>query len=254
MPSSSVATFLDKSVNKIGPTKWYSALHYYRFLFIINYLLKRKINKNKKETVLEIGVWPGYLAFALSLAGMEVSGIDMKPERINLTDYFKDFWQYDLNSNPLIFPCKDNYCNYVVASEVIEHLNPKNSSSFFSEIERILKPDGLLILTTPNRNSLHNKLRRSNMIEKAKDGHGHVYEYVEKELNKIISQSRIKILSSETINFYANVGSLAKNEYFYPLTSFRHYPNKLFNILKLLALPAKQIPPLKDSLIIIAQK
>ncbi|WP_158308295.1 class I SAM-dependent methyltransferase [Fervidicoccus fontis] len=52
----------------------------------------------------------------------------------------------DLNTDKLSFP--DNYFDAVIMEEVIEHLvNPDNA---LEEAYRILKPDGIFILTTPN--------------------------------------------------------------------------------------------------------
>ncbi|MBC7073926.1 methyltransferase domain-containing protein, partial [Candidatus Parcubacteria bacterium] len=39
----------------------------------------------------------------------------------------------------------------VVAFQFIEHLPPQKLKTFFQEIQRILKADGLFFLTTPNR-------------------------------------------------------------------------------------------------------
>ncbi len=45
-------------------------------------------------------------------------------------------------------PFKDSYFDFVFAGEIIEHL--LDTRFFLSEINRVLKPEGYLILTTPN--------------------------------------------------------------------------------------------------------
>jgi len=53
-------------------------------------------------------------------------------------------------------PFEDNFFDMVFTSEVIEHLiNPDN---FLKETKRILKDDGVLILTTPNLASWYNRI------------------------------------------------------------------------------------------------
>lgn len=62
---------------------------------------------------------------------------------------------FDLNSVPL--PFKDNFADILFAGEVIEHLlNPFN---FLKELNRILKKDGILILSTPNLASFKNRIK-----------------------------------------------------------------------------------------------
>ena len=54
------------------------------------------------------------------------------------------------------FPFKDQFFDVVHAGEVIEHIY--DTDSFVSECKRVLKKDGLLIITTPNTLSLPRRL------------------------------------------------------------------------------------------------
>ena len=53
-------------------------------------------------------------------------------------------------------PYKDNYFDFVIAGELIEHLF--DPDHLFMEAYRVLKPGGHLLLTTPNLGSWHNRL------------------------------------------------------------------------------------------------
>lgn len=57
----------------------------------------------------------------------------------------------DLNG---ILPYKNNEFDVVTATQIIEHLN--NVDIFISEVHRILKPNGILIISTENLASWHN--------------------------------------------------------------------------------------------------
>ncbi len=241
------------AASQLGKTDWYFNLHYYRFLKILNILIKHR-KSVKDATVLELGVWPGYLALAMQKAGFNLSGIDINSSRLESAGIQVITDDYDLNSPSLRIPFPDNHFDYIVASEIIEHIDPKNIPHLFSEIDRLLKNNGLAIITTPNRKSLHNLLFSKKIASEEKNGHGHIREYTMPELKKFASNSSSMHAKLKTIDFYSNIGSLPDGKYFYPLKNLWKYPNKTFNLLKFISLPLKKFPTLKDSIIILMQK
>lgn len=71
-------------------------------------------------------------------------------------------------------PCENESCDLVVATELIEHL--EESSGFLSEVFRVLKPGGYLMLTTaPNRLSLSWLCARLRGASMEKDHHLKLY-------------------------------------------------------------------------------
>lgn len=61
----------------------------------------------------------------------------------------------DLNDGKI--PCKDNTYDMVIAGEVLEHLiNPYQA---VREFYRIIKPNGTILISTPNINSFVNRIR-----------------------------------------------------------------------------------------------
>ena len=99
-------------------------------------------------TVLELGSGEGYALKEL-LANVEhYIAIDKHKTFISqdLLDLNKiQFIQTEL---PPIKEVSDNSVDFVVTFQVIEHIN--NDKKFIEEIYRVLKPNGKLILTTPN--------------------------------------------------------------------------------------------------------
>lgn len=60
----------------------------------------------------------------------------------------KNYKNFFILNKDFSYPIKDNSYDSVLAGEVIEHV--LDLESFFKEIWRVLKKDGLLILSTPN--------------------------------------------------------------------------------------------------------
>jgi SAM-dependent methyltransferase len=59
---------------------------------------------------------------------------------------------FDVEIDP--FPYPSNHFDTVLCCEILEHLT-QDPMQMMAEIHRILKPGGILILTTPNASSLH---------------------------------------------------------------------------------------------------
>ncbi len=92
------------------------------------------------------------LAIKLQSLGFEVTGLDVDTAaRARLGE---SFVLSDLNK---ALPCEDESFDAVFSTEGIEHL--ENHYHFLREINRVLKPGGLLILTTPNIVALRSRVR-----------------------------------------------------------------------------------------------
>lgn len=112
---------------------------------IVSQLLKSYVvNKGKPLKILDIGCGAGKNLESLSRFG-ETFGIDNSPEAIKFCKKRKLANQvYLRNSDNTKFP--NNYFDIVVLLDVLEHVDEKPT---LVEINRILKPNGLLILTVP---------------------------------------------------------------------------------------------------------
>jgi len=121
-----------------------------------NYLLHKVLSlfeTKEKGTVLDLGCGGGQLSKALSDMGFDVCAADMDAERFEYSHEVK-FAELDLN-NRLQF--KDGQFDYVIFMEVIEHVY--NPDFIIGEISRILKPNGMLVISTPNILNIGSRLR-----------------------------------------------------------------------------------------------
>ena len=108
----------------------------------------------KGKVVLDAGCNGGFLSFYMVEEGAKkVYGLDMSPgfiksdikraKKEKLTSKF-DFKVGNVEK----LPYKDNFFDFIICSEVIEHVEKPDSVA--NEFERVLKKDGFVLITTPN--------------------------------------------------------------------------------------------------------
>jgi len=105
------------------------------------------------ERVLDVGCGEGRFAFELARAGARVIGIDVAREplrRARERDPALDLRLVDAGEP---WPLEDASFDVVWAGETIEHV--VDTAGWLSEVRRVLRPDGRVLLSTP----AHGRLR-----------------------------------------------------------------------------------------------
>lgn len=203
--------------------------------------------KQKRGKLLDAGAGDGELSTRLVELGFNVSACDVDEK------LFKGkckFIRADLNKR---FPYKNNSFDYVLLTEVIEHL--ENPNHAIRESVRVLKRGGMFITTTPNITNIFSRLKFlitgeffcfSKIERHSKNGHINAVPYW--EIEDIFRRMKIKIVDVKT-NRYLAVPGKGVNGFMKRLTSNLLY----FGIYPVLRPRNKEI--LKgDSLIFIAKK
>jgi SAM-dependent methyltransferase len=110
-----------------------------------------------EKHILDVPTGSGTLAKKLLAIGKTVTAgdIDISQLRIGTGNHELTVVRLDLNEDRL--PLKDSSFDIVVSVEGIEHL--QNQWNFIRNMARVLKPGGLLILTTPNILNIRSRLR-----------------------------------------------------------------------------------------------
>jgi ubiquinone/menaquinone biosynthesis C-methylase UbiE len=137
------------------------------------YIAAKQIVSGK--TVLDIASGSGYGTQMLAETAKFIYGVDINENAIGYAqEHFggKNI-EYRLGDGESI-PLDDDSVDVVVTFETIEHI--KNYKKFLDEVRRILKPDGLLLVSTPND------------VEFAEGNHFHLHEFKYDELVKLLKQ------------------------------------------------------------------
>jgi methionine biosynthesis protein MetW len=108
-----------------------------------------------KGKLLDVGCGDGAITRMIAHEKeLELYGIDVSDENLKTAQkHGIKTKKVDLNSKELPFP--DGYFDYVFAGEVVEHIF--DSENIVSEFNRILKKDGILVLSVPNIAAWYNR-------------------------------------------------------------------------------------------------
>lgn len=160
----------------------------------------------KKGKILEIGSSPYHLTYSLKKLGFEVVGVDINPNILKQFQRKHKLTVIKLDIEKDKLPFKDNQFDLIVFSEVFEHLRI-NPLGALNELYRVLKPNGVLMLTTPNLYALH-KIIRFNLGRSFNNPYdefkkveifgymGHIREYSNREIRDILTRCGFTVHST----------------------------------------------------------
>ena len=134
------------------------------------------------KVVLDAACGTGYGSAIMAKNAKSVVGIDISQEAV---DYANETYSDDkvefVKGSVDDMPFKDNIFDIIVSFETIEHISAPQQNLFLKEIKRILKEDGMLLISSPNHS----------VYKKRGENHFHV-----KELNyfefRLLLESKFK--------------------------------------------------------------
>ncbi len=161
--------------------------------------------------VLEVGAYPFFFTALLSELGHSVVAVDLDPMRS--ADFIgrQKLKVVACNVGRLFLPFADCTFDRVMFNEILEHLRIDPLLAL-SEAQRVLKPEGLLLLTTPNLYFIKTVLKflagrgfidPVNEFGKLRQlGHmGHIREYSPREVKRFLQVSGFQVLRHEFKQF-----------------------------------------------------
>ena len=117
--------------------------HYHRYLWARPLVAGRR--------VLDLGSGEGFGSALLAEAAATVIGVDLDPRAVEHSrlNYVAQNLEYRVGSAERLADVADVAFDAVVAFEMVEHVG--DQEAVLAEVERVLAPDGLLIVSTPER-------------------------------------------------------------------------------------------------------
>lgn len=203
------------------------------------------LQKSGPGKLLDIGAGTGH--FAKRISAM------WNNEPIYVTEIYKEcitengLIVSEVNADSDKIPYPDNFFDYVTLIEIIEHL--KNPWNCMGEISRVLKPNGILILSTPNIHNLRSKIHFlfkdtfAQFKDVTYDPTGHLHPFAMNELNMVFEENNFTVERIEYGESYRyqipwsyykehrNARSVVRNFFGYVIRNILYYYTVLVSFL-----------------------
>lgn len=128
----------------------------------INFIDKRRVdivmkvlNPKPKEKILDVGCGVGTFAFHCAQFGARTFGIDYSLESIKVANKLCAAFKVNQNTafvvgDATMLPYGNEYFDKIVAADFIEHITLSEKELLLKEMYRVLKPEGMAVIFTPN--------------------------------------------------------------------------------------------------------
>ena len=163
-----------------------------------NVIFKMLKKIDRKSKILDAGCGYGIYSIILADKGHNMNAIDIERKRINsinsmLNEYPKIKSRINLELGSLTsLPYKNEEFDVVLCSEVLEHI--KQDEKAFSEISRVLKNKGFLILSVPT-------YTKNNIKEYKKFGHMKP-GYSLKDIEKLATKNGLRVEEKHYYDYF----------------------------------------------------
>jgi 2-polyprenyl-3-methyl-5-hydroxy-6-metoxy-1,4-benzoquinol methylase len=195
-----------------------------------NYLNLLKTNSLKKKKLLDVGCATGYLLEKAKQLGYDPYGVEYS--HFAAKEAAKRFPKKIFSGSLEQAKYKSSFFDVVTLIDVIEHVEDPQKQ--MKEVKRILKPNGHIIVVTPNLESLWSKILKSNWTNLKEE---HIFYFTPSSLKFLIKKSGFEILYSSVVTKHLTLNYIYSHFKSYPTPIlgtiselFKLLPNKVRNI------------------------
>ena len=195
---------------------------YCLFLFVKKYNEKQKIN------ILNIGSGNGYFEKLCVEIGWNIHTLDIdKNAKENLTKYGVSVHIDSIESIPL----GDYYFDFVVCSEVLEHLTDKQLGNATLELYRVTKKDGYIIGTVPNDEKLFENITVCPNCSHKYHRWGHWQSFTQTKIRRIFNEKNFRKIKTKICVFkdFSELSLLNYIKYFIRLLISKLSPSYIYS-------------------------
>lgn len=168
---------------------WSYTPTYLRKRALVNEFMRKMPTESR---VLDIACGEGVLVEQFRSEGYAIDGVDLNYESDLVT-------RGDVRD----LACSDEEYDAVLFLDALEHLSFEDQPRGLSEIRRVLKPDGRVLLAVPNLAHLNSRFRFMfrGMLDRTDNELNHVGERPEKEYVKLLRDAGFRIIGKRGATF-----------------------------------------------------
>lgn len=183
------------------PANYYDRYHHYLKLNLREVESARTIKKwlRGKKKIIDIGCGAGH-----QTAFLGATGIDHDPQALKIAKKHFPKTKFILGDITQKLPFKKNSVDALVCSNVLEHLTNKGREKFFAEAKKILKKDGVFILSYVDLSHWMNHLLASLIPDYGIKDPTHLVSWSIPEFKKYISR-HFQIIKEKKVSPYGRL-------------------------------------------------
>jgi len=146
--------------------------------------ISKKIDNSKSKKLLELGAGSGLFE---SYVNTNYYGVDLYPKN-------NEILKVDIRQQQ--FPFKDDFFDYVVILETLEHLT--DFTNCFNEIKRVMKKNGLLIGSVPKVYTINKLIKH--LLRKRTDSLEHMVCFTKTTIQNMFKVNGLTIKTVAYLN------------------------------------------------------